>query len=75
MESLNRFKEADSQLQRTSGDQWWRGKGKGQYRGNKLKVQTIIHKINYKDTLYTTGIQPTFYNKYKWSCCSVLFSH
>lgn len=49
-------KEADSQIQRTtfSGYQWEEGRGKRQYRGKELKIQTIMYKTSHRDILYNT---------------------
>ena len=36
--------------------------------GEEIKrLKTIKYKISCKDILYNTGIEPIFYNNYKWS--------
>ena len=39
------------------------------------EVQTISCKISYKDVLHDMGIQPLFYNNYKWSATFTVVIH
>ena len=40
--------------EQTSGYQWRKGRDEGRYRGRRLRVQTIMYKLSYRNILYNT---------------------
>ena len=62
--------------ERTRGFQWEEGRGgDGEDEVGELEVQTVRHKISYKDLFTAQGIQPILYNNYKWSIPLKIVNH
>ena len=74
--NITKRKQTYRYREQTSGYQQGEGSGEGQYRARELEVQTTVYKINeLQGYIITQGIQPIFYNNYKWSITLKIMNH